>query len=245
MYLTRIRAVFNLCIDKYEHFGVSINYPFRKYKIPKVKPRKTIALTKEQLNEIIKLDLNGKERAKRAQLAFITSLFTLGTNATDLFDISLSDNIRIEYERNKTKKNRDDNAFISIKIEPELKPYLELLKGSGEYVFCFREWYKNKPQFNKGINEGLKQIADILNEKHKKEDQEKNFIFDFNFYDARRTIASVMRNKLNISKDDISLCLNHADTSHRMTDIYIETDFSILDKCGKSGARCPRMPKRI
>lgn len=68
---------------------------------------------------------------------------------------------------------------------------------------------------------GLKKLSELL-------DMPK-----FDFYDARRTVASIMRNKLNISKDDIALCLNHVIVAHKVTDYYIETDFSILDRCNR------------
>lgn len=250
LYMGKIRAVYNLIIDEYEEYGYTFNYPFRKYKLPQVKAPKTIALTKEQLLSIITVNLKNKLRANKARLSFITSLLTLGTNAADLYDLNCINKNRIEYKRNKTKDRRLDEAFISIKIEPELLPYLDILKGKDEYIFCFREWYKNKPQFNKGINKGLEQVAKVLNENYKKKiimellkegktEEEinrvsiDNFIHDFDFYDARRTMASIMRNKLGISKDDVAMCLNHVDINHKTTDQYIEVDFSLLDKCNR------------
>lgn len=221
LYLSRIRSVFNLIIDEYEHLGYTFSYPFRKYKLPKVKVPQTIALTKEQLNSIINVDLKGKVRAERSRDIFIISLFTLGTNATDLFDLRISNNGRIEYERNKTKDKRDDNAFISIKIEPELIPLLDKYKGEDPFIFPFRNMFANKPKFNRAIGEGLKQVADKLEIPH------------FDFYDARRTMASIMRNKIKISKDDVAMCLNHVDMAHKTTNFYIETDFSVLDECNR------------
>lgn len=221
LYLSRIRSVFNIIIDEYEHLGYTFSYPFRKYKLPKVKTPQTIALTKEQLNSLISVDLKGKIRAERSRDIFLISLFSLGTNATDLYDLEVSNKGRLEYNRNKTKSKRSDNAFISINIEPELKPLLEKYKGIEPFLFCFRDMFANKPRFNRAIREGLRQVADITG------------IPYFDFYDARRTMASIMRNKLRISKDDVSMCLNHVDMAHKTTDFYIETDFSILDECNR------------
>lgn len=39
-----------------------------------------------------------------------------------------------------------------------------------------------------------------------------------------------MRNRLDISKDNVALCLNHVDKNTRITDVYIEIDFSLNDK---------------
>ncbi|WP_306540587.1 site-specific integrase [Dysgonomonas sp.] len=221
LYLSRIRSVFNIIIDEYEHLGYTFSYPFRKYKLPKVKTPQTIALTKEQLNSIISVDLKGKVRAERSRDIFLISLFSLGTNATDLYDLEASNKGRLEYNRNKTKSKRYDNAFISINIEPELKPLLEKYKGIDPFLFSFRDMFANKPRFNRAIREGLRQVAEIIGMPY------------FDFYDARRTMASIMRNKLRISKDDVSMCLNHVDMAHKTTDFYIETDFSILDECNR------------
>lgn len=221
LYLSIIRSVFNIIIDEYEDLGYTFSYPFRKYKLPKVKTPQTIALTKEQLNSIMHVDLKGKIRAERSRDIFLISLFSLGTNATDLFDLIISNNNRLEYNRNKTKKKRGDDAFISIKVEPEIRPLLEKYKGTEPYLFCFRDMFANKPRFNRAIREGLRQVAEIIGMPY------------FDFYDARRTMASIMRNKLKISKDDVSMCLNHVDMEHKTTDPYIEIDFSILDECNR------------
>ena len=220
LYLGKIRALYNLCMDEYEHLGYTFAYPFRKYKLPSVKTKKTVALEKEILLKIINYKPK-TEREKRAQALFNISLLTHGTNAKDLFLLQESDNGRIEYNRSKTKDKRSDDAFISIKVEPELKPLLEEYKGESGYVFCFSQWYKNPPQLNKAISMGLRSIAKELE------------IPEFDYYDARRTIASVMRNKLHISKEDVAMCLNHVDMEHKTTDIYIEVDFSIIDRCNR------------
>lgn len=221
IYLGRIRAVYNLIMDEYEHLGYTFAYPFRKFKLPKVKPPKTVALTKEELLKIINLELPEGSRAKKAQMIFTVSLFSLGTNGIDLFNLKESKGGRIEYNRSKTKDKRDDSAFISIKIEEELLNLIEKMKGEPPYLLCINQWYANTNQLNKAVRLGLRQIAEILEMDY------------FVFYDARRTFASIMRNRLGISKDDIALCLNHVDMSHTVTNQYIETDFSILDRCNR------------
>ena len=224
LYLSNIRKVYNWIMDEYEHKGYNFYYPFRKYKIPNAKYSAATSLTKEQLKEIISIELKGL-RANRARDIFVISLLSLGTNAKDLYMLEkISD--RIEYNRSKTKKKRDDNAFISIKVEPELIHYLEKYKGK-ERALAFSEWYANPPKLNESIYLGLRQVVKQIN------DNGKTTIEHLEYYDARRSIASVMRNKLKISKDDIAKCLNHIDVNNKITDIYIEKDFSILDQCNR------------
>lgn len=249
-YLSKIRAVYNKCMDDYEDLGYTFNYPFRKYKLPQVKLEPTVALAKEQLLAIINIELTKGSRAEFIRNVFIVSLFTLGTNATDLYDLKHTKKDRLEYCRNKTKNKRADNAFISIKIEPELKPYIKLLEGTDGYVFNFRNKHIHSKAFNSAIRHGVREITEAINSKQKEELKtklegegktekeikkaiEKDFIHDFDFYDARRTVASIMRNKIGISKDDVASCLNHVDMSHKTTDFYIEVDFSILDRCNR------------
>ena len=147
-------------------------------------------------------------------------MLTLGTNAKDLYNLKEATG-RIEYKRAKTKDIREDEAFISIKIEPELLPYLERNKGK-DRVFNFSEIHGKHERLIKAIFRGMKEIRKVTG------------IDSLVYYDARRTVASVMRNKLGISKDDVAMCLNHVDVDHRVTDICIETDFSVLDKCNRA-----------
>src|SRR6202012_1532997 len=55
-------------------------------------------------------------------------------------------------------------------------------------------------------------------------------IADITFYWARHTFATIARNKCQMDKDDIAEALNHVDGDHKITDIYIEKDWSIVDK---------------
>lgn len=237
-YLSKIRAVYNLMIDDYEELGYTFRYPFRKYKIPEPINKPTIALTKEQLIEIRDIELEKDSRASYVRNTFMISLLSLGTNATDLYDLDTIKKGRLEYCRNKTKNKRiSDRAFISIKIEPELKHYINLMRGKDQYIFNFRERFATKVNFNDSIRKGVKEIADAINAKYIAIDKTKytkdKFIPYFDYYDARRTLASVMRNTLGISKDDVAACLNHKSKEHKTTDYYIEQDFSILDRCNR------------
>lgn len=225
LYLSTVRKIYRWIMDEYEYKGYTFRYPFRKYKIPKAKYKPTIALTKEQLLAIMTSPIRGAE-ANRARDAFVISLLTLGMNAKDMYELEKIGN-RIDYNRSKTRKKRDDDAFISIRIEPELKPYLKKYSGKKK-ALSFADTHKNMARFRRSISDGMKSVEKQINRISGYE-----FITGLEFYDARRTVASVMRNKLKISKDDVAKCLNHVDTANRITDIYIERDFSVLDRCNR------------
>ena len=225
LYLSQIRTVYNWIMDEYEYKGYSFRYPFRKYEIPKATYPKTKALTKEQLRAIIETPLTGI-RANRARDLFVISLLSLGTNAKDLYQLETVGR-NIEYKRSKTKHKRDDEAFISIAVQPELKPYISKYWTK----ICtrpFAQMYASPEQLNRAILEGLKQVVRQVNKLHGN-----GFLWDIDYYDARRTVASIMRNRLGISKDDVAQCLNHVDKDMKTTDVYIEQDFTRINKLNR------------
>ena len=64
---------------------------------------------------------------------------------------------RLEYNRSKTKTEEMTKAFISIKIEPELKVYLEKY-SDGVGGLLFSQWYANPPKLNEAIWKGIKSL---------------------------------------------------------------------------------------
>src|SRR5690606_12611881 len=114
---------YNWMMDEYIYKGYQFIYPFRAYKVPpamyEVRDFCNI-LTKEQLRAIIEVPLTGVQET-RARDLFVISLLTLGTNAKDLYQLEKVGK-RVEYKRSKTRGRRKDGAFISIDVQPELKP---------------------------------------------------------------------------------------------------------------------------
>ncbi len=225
MYLSQVRTVYNWIIDEYEYKGYKFIYPFRKYKIPAPTYKPNKALSKEQLRAILFTKLKTKE-ANRMRDAFAISLMTLGTNAKDLYLIEKIGE-RMEYDRSKTKDRRTDNAFISVKIEPEVRPFIKRNKGV-KRAFSFSDVHVSPRRFALSSKRGLDNAREQINKLYGED-----FLPEFTFYDARRTMASVMSNKLKISNDDIAKCLNHVDDKNTTTRPYIERDFSVLDRCNR------------
>lgn len=61
---------------------------------------------------------------------------------------------------------------------------------------------------------GLKEIGAIIG------------VFDLEFYSARHSWATIAINKVGIDKYIVHSSLNHVDDSMKVTDIYIERDFT-------------------
>lgn len=225
MYLSQVRTVYNWIMDEYEYKGYEFRYPFRKYEIPPAVYKANKALSKEQLIVILTVKLKTKE-ANRMRDAFAISLLTLGTNAKDLY---LLEEIgeRIEYNRSKTEGRRADGAFISIKVEPEVLPYINRNRGV-KRALSFADFHVSARRFALSSKRGLENARNQINKIYGKD-----FLPEFSFYDARRTMASVMSNVLGISNDDVAKCLNHVDDKNTTTRPYIERDFSVLDRCNR------------
>ena len=86
---------------------------------------------------------------------------------------------------------------------------------SGLRVFNFYQRYNTYKNFNRALNKGLKVIGDELH------------IMDLEFYAARHSWATIAANKCRVDKYTVHSALNHVDPSMKVTDIYIERDFSL------------------
>lgn len=229
-YMTNIRTLFNAAMDEYNDEDKNeiriYHYPFRKYKLKQRPENKKRNLTVEQIRQIRDLSYQElqQERAIFARDIFMLSFYLVGTNLADLYDAKKLKAGRIEYERKKTKRRRQDKAFISIKIEPEAQQIINrYIDTSGKYVFNFHKRYTDSHIFSSNVNKGLKIVAKAakINE-------------PLSTYYARHSWATIARNKCEISKDDVDLALNHIDGGHRMADVYIEKDWSRIDKANRA-----------
>ena len=105
-----------------------------------------------------------------------------------------------------------------------MQPLLERYRDkTGERVFNLYKRYASYHTFNTALNKGLKEIGRL-------EAVGEN---DLEFYAARHTWATLARNKAGIDKETIHEALNHVDESMRVTDIYIDRDYSAQDAANK------------
>lgn len=220
-YISVIHNVFSAAKLRYNDEDAGIikipNNPFSKYKYPKKPISRKKALTREQILSI----MNFETRLKGVQIArdaFMISFLLCGINSADLYYVMENDG-RVDYERRKTKDRRADNAFISIRIEPELTPYIERYKDS-ERLFSFYKRNVSHRQFNRAVNEHLKVIGEKLK------------IEGLTFYAARHSWATIARNNCGVSMDDVAMCLNHK-SGYNTTDQYVKKDWSIIDNANR------------
>ena len=152
-------------------------------------------------------------RAELAKEIFLLSFYMCGMNAKDIYNLSQSAIVknRVEYNRSKTKSRRKDGAFISVKLIPEASPLLF------KYLNRLKDRYAESENFNKALNKGLKEIGEVIG------------IPSLTMYCARHSFGSIARNECRFSKDDVAFALNHLDPTTRTTDIYIKSDWAIID----------------
>lgn len=236
LYLGIVRAVHNRARAEFndEDTGeINIPYtPFAHYKIPKEMPAKKRALKPETIQRIINLPDEIPEeyaqlapgRRDQARDCFLLSFGLAGMNAVDLYlcpASALKGDI-ITYNRQKTASRRVDRAEMQIRVEPQFKAIVERLRDpAGQRLFCFYRQYATADNFTRALNEGLKRIekelGGVADEKH------------ITFYSARHTWATLARSSaLNIDKYTVHEALNHVDPDLRITDRYVERDWSVI-----------------
>ena len=77
--------------------------------------------------------------------------------------------------------------------------------------------HKTGDTFNSTINAGLKLLRHKIGLAN---------VNNFTQYSARRSWATVSRNDAKIGKYDVHEALNHVDNDMRVTDLYVDKDFS-------------------
>lgn len=232
-YMADIRTLFNAAKEEFnddENDEILItHYPFTKYKLPKPKAAAKKSLKVEMIRTILNapditiFGTHGINRANLARDVFALSFYLVGINTVDLFNIDSYKDGRLTYNRSKTKERIQDEALISLKVEPEVIPIInKYLDKTKKRVFCFYQMYSTFQIFNANINSGLKQLANAC-----------GITDTLSTYYARHSWATIARNDCRISKDDVHLALNHVDGNMKVTDIYITKDWSLIDEANR------------
>lgn len=236
LYMGKIRHLYNEAKLEYndEEYGrILIPWsPFVKYSIPNIEPTKDRTLTAEQIRQIYELPYKPNRFPSRpcaynvAKDVFILSFCLMGMNTADLYlceELAESNGrYTITYNRAKTSARRSDKARISVDVHPFLVPLFEKYRNPRKgKIFSFVNRYCDYTQLNKSVNKGLKEVGKAIG------------IDDLEFYAARHTFATIARNKLGYDKSTVGEALNHVEKENKITDIYIQKDFSIINKLNK------------
>ncbi|MDR1023826.1 MAG: site-specific integrase, partial [Prevotellaceae bacterium] len=238
IYPANVRAILNAAKEEFndedmEIIRISLS-PFKKVALPKPPQRKRRALDVEVVQKIFAYSGELSRSAAYARDVFMLSFLLVGMNEVDLFTCTDCSGGRITYRRAKTTGRRTDKAEISIKVEPEVSALLEKYRDvTGERVFSFYRQYDSVKSFSSAVNGikqklkggkthtgGLKELGALVGAP------------ELIFYAARHSWATIARNRCGVSKDDVSLSLNHKENSS-VTDTYLEKDWSLIDRANR------------
>ena len=182
------------------------------------------ALTIDQIRAIAAVPDEERVNSQRnmARDAFLISFMMMGTNAIDLMDCVYDGDGNITYERAKMRDRCSDGARIVIKPHPLLRPFLKkyanLTDKNPKLVFRFRRRYTSMQSFNDMLNKGLKEVGEIIG------------VPGLTFYAARHSMATIALNDAGIDKLTVHEMLNHQVPIFRITDMYIQKDFSNINE---------------
>lgn len=222
LYIGHVRAVFNRAKEEFndEDRGIiRIPYsPFNKYKVRPMPATRKRALSIETIQKIIDLPCESG-RYKIADLAkdcFILSFVLLGMNSADIYHAPKATGGILTYFRKKTETRRADRAEMRVEVEQCIGPLLEKY-ADPDRLFNFHRLYTTAENFNHTINRGLKRVGERVG------------VEGLQFYAARHSMATIARSRhVGIDKATVGEMLNHVDADMRVTDIYIDRDWSVV-----------------
>lgn len=228
-YLIALCQVFRMMQKEYntEFHKVITHDPFIGFEYYKKEVTAKRTMPVEELRQI--LEYKAPTEIQQTTIDILKMSFCMcGINILDIVALEPSnydaDNKRINYERRKTKGVRADNAFSSIRIEPEIEELVEKYMAKAQEKGINRLFYFGTERLDRSIcrNIGmtLNRIIEQIGVEH------------VSPYWFRHTWATIARNECNISKDDIDLCLNHVG-QNKMADVYIKTDWSRIDNANR------------
>lgn len=199
MYLRALRAII-LASDSPSPFGKG------KFMIKAGKGRK-IALTKQQMNELMTLPVKPGSSTDKMRDLFYFSYLGNGINVRDLVKLRWDDlnNDTIVYERAKTARTNSEERLIVMPVDPRMKHIIEKWgKRESKYIFGF---LSDKPS-DEEIFITTKNVTKQIN-KHLKKLTKGTALPKCTTYTARHSFASVhMRNQTNINM--ISKLMGHS-----------------------------------
>ena len=221
MYPTAIKTIFEAGLEEYNDYdnGVILikNQPFRKKMIPSADVPEKRSVDVGVLRKIFAADVTG-DVARLSQDVALISFCLAGLNTVDMYVLNKANvkDGKLCYNRKKTAGERKDKAYIEIRIPDKVLPLFEKYKGKGSALFDFSDRYYSSKEFNKAVNNGLKQISKQLG------------VENTTTYTFRHSWATIAQNHCGASTELVGFFLNHR-SAHAVTEGYIEKDFERIN----------------
>lgn len=224
MYMSYLRAAINMAKKEYNDedrglLRIQVS-PFTRYSYNPTISFNKRALTKEEL--LLLWNWEGKSSLNQvAKDMFFISFFTMGANMVDLYNMRTPKGGILSYKRNKTRDRRADEAYMEVRVEPELEELMSRYKGRGGYALDLNERYSNHNTATQIINKGLKNICRELG------------MEDVTFYWARHSWATIAYNDIGADKYVVHEALCHIAQETKITDVYIRKSWDRVWECNR------------
>ncbi|MVZ65026.1 hypothetical protein GQF61_04125 [Sphingobacterium sp. DK4209] len=216
LYHSRVSKVYNDLMtsvnDPDRDYMPLLYNPFDSVKPSKERRKKRPLISLEEVRMI--RDYQG-ENIGAGRSFFMLSLYMCGANYADIFDNCekwLKNGVRAEYERRKTRNKRDDFAFISIKLLPEVVFYLK------EFVW-YKNIYKKKVKYYDRISLEVGYLERDL-----------KLSVHIVPYTARYMFSNIASDQCDIQDDYISRAMNHKRPEFSETSGYLHNHWRKIDE---------------
>ncbi len=180
-------------------------------------------LSADKVREIFEYDKYSFIQQRTIDIMKI-SFCLCGVNIKDLYNMEKcrydKNTFRLSYNRGKTKDKTFNHSLSELTVPAEIRELMEKYEGRGERLFNFDTLQKDYHSFLGSINEVSKRVAAI------------HGLPNLSSYYFRHSWATIARNECGVSTDDIDLALVHV-SKNPMADVYINTDYSIIDKANR------------
>lgn len=222
-YPTLVKKLFNEGVKAYNDYDNDIirikNNPWIKIKIPKIDKAEKKAISMEDCRKFFAVI--PRNDGMRMSMDICKMILCLaGINVADLYVMQKSnyyDGI-LHYERKKTRRSRDDNAYIEMRVPEMLLPTFErnLAPKDDPFLFNFHNM-RTASSLNNILHWYLKEIC------HTNLGMEEGK--QYTPYTFRHTWATIAQNDVGAMYEEIAFAMNHV-SAHKVTMGYIKTDFS-------------------
>ena len=224
MYPTLLKAIFKAGTEEYNDYDRGVlkvaNRPFEFLKIPSTETPEKRSVDVEHLRRFFAFSPKSGQ-AKDAQDVALVSLCLAGMNIADLYELT-PDNLQLDkvcYHRAKTKGKRSDSAYMEVCIPLQaMEALARLTEGARDgYLLNLSARYYDRHSCTSYISRGITKLCKEAG------------LPAMTSYSFRHSWATIVRNELGASEEDVAFALNHI-SAHRVTDRYIRKDYSRVDR---------------
>ena len=224
MYPTLLKAIFKAGTEEYNDYDRGVlkvaNRPFEFLKIPSTETPEPRSVDVEHLRRFFAFSPKSGQ-AKYAQDVALVSFCLAGMNIADLYELT-PDNLQLDkvcYHRAKTKGKRSDSAYMEVCIPLQaMEALARLTEGARDgYLLNLSARYYDRHSCTSYISRGITKLCKEAG------------LPAMTSYSFRHSWATIVRNELGASEEDVAFALNHI-SAHRVTDRYIRKDYSRVDR---------------